>query len=179
MLVNSIEVLKTAAIQDTARADIYEENMKTYKRYLNQLENNNGLLKQNSFGNQLLNAVLAGLAIGIKNAAVQSVQNILSPKSKNSAAHSNLSASSIQNNNSNSNNNNANSTNRSDKSTPVQYRECHKCSGTGDIFTTSTVPTYGNDKKVRCDHCGQEHWASNVHHHRKCDNCKGTGKVPK
>lgn len=179
LLVNSIEVLKTAVIQDTARADIYEENMKTYKRYLNQLENNNSLLKQNSFGNQLLNAVLAGLADGIKNAAVQSVQNIVSPTRNNSAAHSYLSASSNQNNHSNPNSNHSNSNNNSDKSTPVQYRECHKCRGTGEIFTTSTIPTYGNDKKVRCDHCGQEHWASTVHHHRKCDNCKGTGKVPK
>lgn len=62
---------------------------------------------------------------------------------------------------------------------PTQYRQCHKCRGTGEIFTTSTVATYGNDKKVVCPKCGKEHWLSTVHHHRKCDNCNGSGKVAK
>lgn len=67
----------------------------------------------------------------------------------------------------------------SSQSSPQQYRQCHKCRGTGDIFTTSTVGTYGNDKKVVCSTCGKEHWNSTVHHHKKCDNCNGTGKVAK
>lgn len=71
------------------------------------------------------------------------------------------------------------SSSSSSSNASVQYRQCHKCSGTGDIFTTSTIATYGNDKKVICQKCGKEHWASNVHHHRKCDNCNGTGKVAK
>ncbi len=176
MLVNSIEILKTAIIQDSIRADIYKENIKTYQGYLNVLESNNRLLKQNSFGNQLLNAVLAGLADGIRNAAVQSVQNLVSPMRNSSSNSTSVSTRSRSNSSSNSHSNNSSS---SESPTSVQYRECNKCRGTGDIFTTSTVAAYGNDKKVRCEHCGQEHWASTVHHHKKCDNCNGTGKVPK
>lgn len=67
----------------------------------------------------------------------------------------------------------------SSQTTSTQYRQCNKCRGTGDIFTTSTVGTYGKDEKVRCAVCGQEHWRSTVHHHKKCDNCNGTGKVAK
>lgn len=67
----------------------------------------------------------------------------------------------------------------SSSAAPTQYRRCEKCRGTGDIFTTSTIGTYGNDKKTVCSVCGKEHWSSTVHHHRKCDNCNGTGKVVK
>ena len=74
---------------------------------------------------------------------------------------------------------NSNTSKSSSLNSSVEYRRCHKCSGTGDIFTTSTIATYGNDKKVVCKTCGKEHWASNVHHHKKCDNCNGTGKVRK
>lgn len=173
MLINSIEILKTAIIQDSIRADIYQENIKTYQGYLNQLENNNRLLKQNGLGNQLLNAVLSGLADGIRNAAVQSVHNLVCPDNNRS---SNVSTRNNSNSNSNYNSNNNSS---SDSPASVKYRECNKCRGTGDIFTTSTIGTYGNDKKVVCEKCGQEHWISTVHHHKKCDNCNGTGKVPK
>lgn len=71
------------------------------------------------------------------------------------------------------------SSSSSSQAAPTQYRQCNKCRGTGDIFTTSTVGTYGNDKKVRCNVCGEEHWASTVHHHKRCNNCNGTGKVAK
>ena len=67
----------------------------------------------------------------------------------------------------------------SSNASPTQYRQCNKCRGTGDIFTTSTIGTYGNDEKVRSNVCGEEHWRSTVHHHKKCDNCNGTGKVAK
>ena len=71
------------------------------------------------------------------------------------------------------------SSSSSSQAAPTQYRQCNKCRGTDDIFTTSIVGTYGNDKKVRCNVCGEEHWASTVHHHKRCNNCNGTGKAAK
>ena len=62
---------------------------------------------------------------------------------------------------------------------PVEYRQCSHCHGTGDICTTTTEGTYGYDEMVTCNVCGQQHWRSSVHHHRKCEHCGGSGKVVK
>lgn len=66
----------------------------------------------------------------------------------------------------------------STSSTPSKVaHKCDRCHGTGTILRTSTVATYGNDKRVVCPVCNQEHWASTVHHHEKCPNCNGTGTI--
>ena len=62
---------------------------------------------------------------------------------------------------------------------PVEYRPCNHCHGTGDICTTTTEGTYGYDEMVTCSFCGQQHWRSSAHHHRKCEHCGGSGKVVK
>jgi len=67
------------------------------------------------------------------------------------------------------------SSNNGDKN----YRTCNVCKGTGQIFKTSTVGSYGLAKKVKCPVCGQEHWSSTVHIHTRCTNCNGTGQVCK
>lgn len=198
LLQNAIKILKIAAIQDTIRKDIYDENIATIKTTLNRLEVGNNKLaemikKENSFGNKLAKSVMQGLAEGIVNGATKSLSKALlgsssSSGSNNKPVSSNNVASSSSSSKVASTTSNVSSVNSESSSSEkeeetesqkkeVKYRECGKCNGTGEIFTTSSNATYGIDKKVICDVCGKEHWLSTVHHHKKCHNCNGTGKV--
>lgn len=190
LLEGAIKILSTAAIQDTLREDVYKENLQIYYNALETLEENHPKLleifrqKENSFGNRLANSVLTGLVNGLTNAAIKSIEGSSSSKktvsSPNVAKTSNASnkrnvspvSSSSESDNEESDKEDLNS-----KPKAKQYRECAKCRGKGELFSTTSNATYGNDKKVVCSVCGQEHWLSIVHHHKKCSNCNGTGKV--
>ena len=123
-------------------------------------------------------SIMKGLADGITKSALKSINNLVSPsKTSNNISNGGTSVG-ISDNRTNLSSS-SKEPNPSSSQPATQYRQCNKCRGTGEIFTTSTVATYGNDKKVVCPECGKEHWLSTVHHHRKCDNCNGSGKVAK
>lgn len=199
LLQNAIEILKLASIQDTIRRDIYNENIQDYKKELNRLEENNSKLavlkkKENSFGNKLAESLLTGLAEGIAKGAANALFGTPSSSKSNntksvssnkgvkssSPSHNNTLSPSITSSGSNSSSSDSeeeDSSSSMSKSSEPRYRECGMCNGKGEIFSTSSVAAYGLDKKVTCNVCGEEHWQSTVHHHKKCHNCHGTGKV--
>lgn len=59
--------------QDTLRTKVYQENINNCDVYLDLLETYHAQLKENSFGNQLLKSILAGISEGLKQAAVKSI----------------------------------------------------------------------------------------------------------
>ena len=191
LLEGAIKILSAAAIQDTLREDVYKENLQIYYKELEKLEENHTKLleifrkKENSFGNMLAKSVMTGLVNGLTNAAIKSIEGSPSTKKTESSPQSVAKTSNPSNKR---NVSSVSSSSESDKeesdkedlnSKPKakQYRECAMCRGKGELFSTSSNATYGNDKKVVCSVCGQEHWLSIVHHHKRCSNCNGTGKV--
>lgn len=125
--------------------------------------------QQNDILGQILGIFVQGLAQGLSNSGSNKSASYSGKSNHNTRVATNVSSASRS----------GFSGSSSSQSSQTQYRQCQKCRGTGEIFTTSTVATYGNDKKVVCSKCGQEHWLSIVHHHKKCNNCNGTGKVAK
>lgn len=66
-------ILESAMSQDTLRTKVYQENINNCDVYLDLLETYHAQLKENSFGNQLLKSILAGISEGLKQAAVKSI----------------------------------------------------------------------------------------------------------
>lgn len=162
--------IKTLTEQSLEFTPLWERFLKENEAIMAQQQaERQRVAQQNEMLSQILGTFMQSLAQGVSGRnsnrgtsnSVRSNRNVGSATSVSSTSRSSSSDSS------------------SSKVTPTQYRQCQKCRGTGDIFTTSTIASYGNDKKVRCSVCGQEHWLSTVHHHRKCNNCNGTGKVAK
>lgn len=182
MLETSKMLLDECKLQDSSREALCNENLAWVGKQMGRLEAIEADLKHNSFGNMLLRAVAEGVVSGIANGLTRSVNraidNVLSPLTSSS----NTGGSGMSNTSSFSSGSSSSSYSESSSessSGPVSYRDCSICKGDGDILTTSTVGTYGNDHKTTCSTCGEEHWASTVHHHKRCSNCNGTGKVPK
>lgn len=54
--------------------------------------------------------------------------------------------------------------------------QCNRCHGAGKIKTRYGMASYGvNNKKIKCQHCGQWIYASEVHWDT-CPTCRGTGR---
>lgn len=82
-------------------------------------------------------------------------------------------------NNSGGNNNSGNSggnsnTNRNNNN-KKQRSECPLCHGKRRIVRDSHPPTFGNDRRVRCNECGGYFMASTGHSHIPCPQCHGKG----
>jgi hypothetical protein len=77
LLNNAKVILQTAMLQDTLRRTQYQDAISNCDKNMGELETYNAQLKENSFGNMLLKSVLTGLAEGLKQAALNSVQNML------------------------------------------------------------------------------------------------------
>lgn len=176
MLETSRMLLESCKQQDPSRTEICDDNLKWVDLELGKLESTQAEVKYNSFGNQLLRALAEGVVRGIASGLTQSSEKS-SAASSSTSKSSNSSASGSTTSNSGQSRSSRDSNRDDNSKKTVTYRECHKCRGTGDIFTTSTISTYGNDTKKICPKCGKEHWSSTVHHHQKCTNCNGTGKV--
>ena len=109
--------------------------------------------------------------------------SLIRGKSSNSGSGSYTSFSSsptYQNDNSGGYNNSGDSgdyskTNR--KKNSEQSRECSLCHGKGRIVRNSSVPTYGNDSRVRCNECGGYFMRSTGHSHVTCTRCHGRGYI--
>lgn len=103
--------------------------------------------------------------------------------SSGSGSYTSSSSPTYQNNNptynpSGGNNNSGSSggysnTNRNNNS--KQRRDCSLCHGKGRIVRNSSVPTYGNDSRVRCNECGGYFMRSSGHSHVTCTQCHGRG----
>ena len=103
--------------------------------------------------------------------------------SSGSGSYTSSSSPTYQNNNptytpSGGNNNSGNSggnsnTNRNNNNR--QRRECSLCHGKRRIVRNSSVPTYGNDSRVRCNECGGYFMRSTGHSHVTCTLCHGRG----
>ena len=78
LLTNSIDILEAASLQDSSRINVYKETIETAQFYLSNLENDYAKKQENSFWNQLQKSVLTGLANGIRDAAINSVQHLTS-----------------------------------------------------------------------------------------------------
>lgn len=191
LLLNAIKMLQLAATQDAGRKDIYDENIELFRSYLNRLETGNVKLaelrkKENNFGNVLARSILTGLAEGIVNSASKALFGnpssgnantpVASTPAAQPAAASKKQPQRAAVSSAETEEPESESSSSPAKSAP-KYRECGKCGGKGELFSTSTNATYGMDKKVTCSVCGEVHWASTVHIHKKCYNCNGTGKV--
>ena len=98
--------------------------------------------------------------------------------SSGSGSYTSSSSPTYQNNNSGGYNNSGNTggnsnTNRNNNS--KQRRDCSLCHGKGRIVRNSSVPTYGNDSRVRCNECGGYFMRSSGHSHVTCTQCHGRG----
>ena len=60
-------------------------------------------------------------------------------------------------------------------SSSTSRRQCSLCHGTGRIVHENYTATYGYDRKMRCNECGKDYWASSGHSHITCTQCHGKG----
>ena len=68
-------ILKSAMYQDSLRTKVYQDIINNCDTQLGQLETYNAQLKENSFGNQILKSILAGISEGLKQAALNSINS--------------------------------------------------------------------------------------------------------
>ncbi len=73
VLEDAITILNTAIVQDTSRTNVYKDAIERCNKSMSSLERLNAVRKENSFGNQLLKSVLSGLAEGLKQSAINSI----------------------------------------------------------------------------------------------------------
>lgn len=166
LLEDSKTILQTSIIQDSVRSDRYLNIINNCDKSLNDLYTYNEQLKENSFANKLVNAILMGISEGLKQAALNSVNNLIN--NRQTITSTKVQSTVIPSSNQVTSKEPSNSNKSNRVSEPVNRKEkCRACNGMG-FWVDERI---SGDLKW-CDRCGK---SRKPHAHKTCGSCKGTG----